>query len=39
MMPVPVYPMYSAITTLFKGVYVPYYLDEDKGWALDVSSN
>ena len=36
MMPVPVYPLYSALITLKKGHYVPYHLDESKNWGLDV---
>jgi aspartate/methionine/tyrosine aminotransferase len=37
MVPIPQYPLYCALITLFNGTIVPYYLDESKGWALDVS--
>jgi alanine transaminase len=30
--PVPQYPLYSALITLLNGSFVPYYLDESKGW-------
>jgi glutamate--glyoxylate aminotransferase len=37
MVPIPQYPLYSASITLYGGELVPYYLDEDNGWALDVA--
>lgn len=37
MVPIPQYPLYCALITLFNGTIVPYYLDESKGWGLDVS--
>ena len=36
MIPIPQYPLYSALITLNGGTLVPYYLDEAKNWALDV---
>ena len=36
MVPIPQYPLYVALITLFNGTIVPYYLDESKGWGLDV---
>ena len=36
MIPIPQYPLYSALITLNGGTLVPYYLDEGKNWALDV---
>lgn len=36
MVPIPQYPLYSASITLYGGELVPYYLDEDHGWALDM---
>ena len=38
MVPIPQYPLYCALITLFNGTIVPYYLDESKGWALDVNT-
>ena len=38
MVPIPQYPLYCALITLFNGTIVPYYLDESKGWGLDVRS-
>ena len=35
MIPVPQYPIYSALITLYGGKMVNYYLDETKNWALD----
>jgi glutamate--glyoxylate aminotransferase len=35
MIPIPQYPLYSALITLQGGTMVPYYLDETKNWALD----
>lgn len=37
MVPIPQYPLYSASIALYGGELVPYYLDEDKGWALDMA--
>lgn len=37
MVPIPQYPLYSASITLYGGELVPYYLDEDNGWAMDVN--
>lgn len=37
MIPIPQYPIYSATVDLLEGVKVGYYLDEDKGWALDMA--
>lgn len=34
--PIPQYPLYSASTTLLGGTLVPYYLNEAKGWSLDL---
>lgn len=36
--PIPQYPLYSALTTLSEASLVPYYLDEDNGWGLDVDA-
>ncbi len=36
MIPIPQYPLYSALITLNGGTLVPYYLNESKNWALDV---
>jgi glutamate--glyoxylate aminotransferase len=37
MVPIPQYPLYSASITLYGGELVPYYLDEENGWALDIA--
>jgi alanine transaminase len=37
LVPIPQYPLYSAALTLQGGQLVPYWLDEDRGWALDVA--
>ena len=37
MVPIPQYPLYSASIALYGGELVPYYLDEEKGWALDLA--
>lgn len=37
MIPIPQYPLYSALITLNGGKQIPYYLDESKNWALDVA--
>ncbi|PHT38259.1 Alanine aminotransferase 2 [Capsicum baccatum] len=34
--PIPQYPLYSASIALHGGVLVPYYLDEETGWGLEV---
>lgn len=39
MIPIPQYPLYTALISLFNGTAVPYYLNESKGWSLEVSSN
>lgn len=36
LVPVPQYPLYSAALTLYGGTLVPYFLDEDSGWKIDV---
>jgi glutamate--glyoxylate aminotransferase len=36
MVPIPQYPLYSASIALYGGQLVPYYLDEDNGWSLNV---
>lgn len=36
--PIPQYPLYSALTTLFNGHLIPYYLDEEKGWECSLES-
>ena len=36
MVPIPQYPLYSASIALYGGQLVGYYLNEEKGWALDV---
>ena len=38
MIPNPQYPIYSALITKFKGQIVPYYLDEDQDWGLNVDN-
>ncbi|KAG8380218.1 hypothetical protein BUALT_Bualt07G0170500 [Buddleja alternifolia] len=35
--PIPQYPLYSASIALHGGTLVPYYLDEEKGWGMEVS--
>jgi len=35
--PIPQYPLYSATITLYGGTLLPYYLQEAKGWQLDVA--
>jgi len=37
MIPIPQYPLYSATITLYGGIQVGYYLDEDSGWSLSKS--
>ena len=36
MIPVPQYPLYSATLTEYDACPIPYYLDEDNAWSLDV---
>lgn len=36
LVPIPQYPLYSAMTTLLDGNLCPYYLDESAGWSLTV---
>ncbi|KZV32567.1 alanine aminotransferase 2 [Dorcoceras hygrometricum] len=35
--PIPQYPLYSASIALHGGTLVPYYLDEEAGWGLEIS--
>lgn len=35
--PIPQYPLYSATIQLYGGTLVPYYLDEENGWGMDVN--
>ncbi|CAH1270843.1 GPT2 [Branchiostoma lanceolatum] len=37
MIPIPQYPLYSAVTAELNAVQVNYYLDEDNNWALDIA--
>lgn len=37
MVPIPQYPLYSASIALYGGQLVPYYLDEDDDWSLNIS--
>lgn len=37
LIPIPQYPLYSAVLAELNAVQVDYYLDEDRAWALDVS--
>lgn len=37
LVPIPQYPLYSASIALYGGQLVPYYLDEDNGWSLDIA--
>jgi alanine transaminase len=36
MIPIPQYPLYSALISLLNGTGVPYYLDEEHDWGLDM---
>jgi len=38
LIPIPQYPLYSALSTLSKGVLVPYYLDESQEWSCSIKS-
>lgn len=37
MVPIPQYPLYSASITLYGGTLVPYNLDEENNWSMDIS--
>ena len=37
LVPIPQYPLYSALLTLYNGKFIPYYLDEEKNWGLDAT--
>ncbi|CAG8511025.1 322_t:CDS:2 [Funneliformis caledonium] len=37
MIPIPQYPLYTATLALYDAQPVPYYLDEEKDWGLDIS--
>ncbi|KAK9756060.1 hypothetical protein RND81_01G070600 [Saponaria officinalis] len=37
LVPIPQYPLYSASIALYGGTLVPHYLDEAKGWGLEIS--
>jgi aspartate/methionine/tyrosine aminotransferase len=37
MIPIPQYPLYTATLTLFNAQPVPYYLNEEDDWGLDIS--
>jgi len=34
--PIPQYPLYSAACTLYGGTLIPYYLEEETAWSLDI---
>eukprot|EP01025_Chloroclados_australasicus_P052472 TRINITY_DN6119_c0_g1_i6.p2 TRINITY_DN6119_c0_g1~~TRINITY_DN6119_c0_g1_i6.p2 ORF type:complete len:558 (+),score=64.47 TRINITY_DN6119_c0_g1_i6:242-1915(+) len=36
LVPVPQYPLYSAALTLYGGTFMPYYLEEETNWSIDV---
>ena len=36
LVPIPQYPLYSAQITLNGGQLLPYYLDEDTGWTMNI---
>jgi alanine transaminase len=38
LVPIPQYPLYSATLTLYGGQLVPYELDEEAGWGLNVDN-
>jgi len=38
LVPIPQYPLYSATLALYGGTLLPYYLEEEKGWTLDVAA-
>ena len=37
MIPIPQYPLYSALITLNGGKQIPYFLDETQNWSLDTN--
>lgn len=37
-LPIPQYPLYSATLSMLNGQAIPYELDEQKGWALDMAN-
>jgi aspartate/methionine/tyrosine aminotransferase len=37
MVPIPQYPLYTALIALQGGTMVPYYLDEEKQWGINVT--
>eukprot|EP00124_Ichthyophonus_hoferi_P003544 Ihof_evm2s312 gene=Ihof_evmTU2s312 len=37
LIPIPQYPLYTATMTMVNGTTVPYYLDEENGWALSTA--
>jgi glutamate--glyoxylate aminotransferase len=37
MVPIPQYPLYSALLTLEGGLMVKYYLEEEKNWGINAS--
>ena len=39
MVPIPQYPLYSATLSLLGAKLVPYYLEEEKEWGIDVIYN
>ena len=38
LIPIPQYPLYSALLTLGNGELLPYYLDEERNWGLDAEA-
>jgi aspartate/methionine/tyrosine aminotransferase len=36
MLPIPQYPLYTALIALHGGTMVPYYLQEENEWGIDV---
>ena len=38
LVPIPQYPLYSALLTLYGGELLPYYLDESRNWGLDIDN-
>ena len=38
LLPIPQYPLYSALTSLLNGVIIPYYLEEESGWSISISN-
>ena len=38
MAPIPQYPIYSALTSMYNGTLIPYFLDEDKDWGLNAGA-